>query len=149
LTIFSTTVDNVLPFRQFIAFRFLSGLGGGAPLAIGAGVLSDLWRPEERGRAAALYSLGPLLGPGKLNSRLFLDTADVASLYSYWTGLRSMGRRETAERWIQVDFLLDDNLLGSRSRSRSLSPSGDLSSRPVGATSRKTQEVNELAQNER
>ncbi|GAA6062213.1 hypothetical protein JCM10212_006448 [Sporobolomyces blumeae] len=48
---------------QFIAFRFLSGLGGGAPLAIGAGVLSDLWKPEERGKAAALYSLGPLLGP--------------------------------------------------------------------------------------
>lgn len=48
---------------QFIAFRFISGLGGGAPLSIGAGVLSDLWRPEERGRGAALYSLGPLLGP--------------------------------------------------------------------------------------
>ncbi|CEQ40474.1 SPOSA6832_02101 [Sporobolomyces salmonicolor] len=48
---------------QFIAFRFMAGLGGGAPLSIGAGVLSDLWRPEERGKSAALYSLGPLLGP--------------------------------------------------------------------------------------
>ncbi|GAA5974705.1 hypothetical protein JCM5350_001257 [Sporobolomyces pararoseus] len=48
---------------QFIAFRFLAGLGGGVPLAIGAGVLSDLWRPEERGRSAALYSLAPLVGP--------------------------------------------------------------------------------------
>ncbi|BGP14908.1 hypothetical protein JCM10213_003735 [Rhodosporidiobolus nylandii] len=48
---------------QFIAFRFLAGFGGGAPLSIGAGVLSDLWRPEERGKGAALYSLGPLLGP--------------------------------------------------------------------------------------
>ncbi|BGP07027.1 hypothetical protein JCM10049v2_002857 [Rhodotorula toruloides] len=48
---------------QFIAFRFFAGFGGGAPLAIGAGVLSDLWRPEERGKGAALYSLGPLLGP--------------------------------------------------------------------------------------
>ncbi|GAA5874903.1 hypothetical protein JCM3774_006566 [Rhodotorula dairenensis] len=48
---------------QYIAFRFISGLGGGAPLSIGAGVLSDLWRPEERGRGAALYSLMPLLGP--------------------------------------------------------------------------------------
>lgn len=48
---------------QFIAFRFVSGLGGGAPLSIGAGVLSDLWRPEERGRGAALYSLSPLLAP--------------------------------------------------------------------------------------
>ncbi|GAA5893882.1 hypothetical protein JCM8208_001268 [Rhodotorula glutinis] len=47
----------------FIVFRFIGGLGGGAPLSVGAGVLSDLWRAEERGKGAALYSLGPLLGP--------------------------------------------------------------------------------------
>ncbi|KAF8876578.1 MFS polyamine transporter [Infundibulicybe gibba] len=49
--------------EQFIAFRFLSGLGGSAPLAVGGGVLGDTWRPEERGRAIAIYSLAPLLGP--------------------------------------------------------------------------------------
>ncbi|KAE8381504.1 major facilitator superfamily domain-containing protein [Aspergillus bertholletiae] len=48
---------------QMIAFRFLAGLGGSAPLAIGGGVLSDLFVPEERGRAIAIYSLAPLLGP--------------------------------------------------------------------------------------
>lgn len=48
---------------QLIAFRFLSGLGGSAPLGIGGGVLGDLWMPQERGRAMALYSLMPLLGP--------------------------------------------------------------------------------------
>jgi multidrug resistance protein len=48
---------------QMIAFRFLAGLGGSAPLAIGGGVLSDLFRPEERGRAISIYSLAPLLGP--------------------------------------------------------------------------------------
>ncbi|KAM0746254.1 MFS polyamine transporter [Meredithblackwellia eburnea MCA 4105] len=48
---------------QMLAFRFLAGLGGSAPLAIGAGVLGDLWKPEERGRATALYAIGPLLGP--------------------------------------------------------------------------------------
>ncbi|KAL9108727.1 MAG: hypothetical protein Q9227_006523 [Pyrenula ochraceoflavens] len=48
---------------QMIAFRFLSGLGGSGPLAIGAGVLGDLFRPEERGKAMAMYGLGPLLGP--------------------------------------------------------------------------------------
>lgn len=48
---------------QIIAFRFLSGLGGSAPLGIGGGVLGDLWMPQERGRAMALYSLMPLLGP--------------------------------------------------------------------------------------
>ncbi|PPQ70367.1 hypothetical protein CVT24_013142 [Panaeolus cyanescens] len=48
---------------QLIAFRFLAGLGGGAPLSIGGGVLGDTWHPEERGKAIAIYSLAPLLGP--------------------------------------------------------------------------------------
>ncbi|TDL17023.1 MFS polyamine transporter [Rickenella mellea] len=48
---------------QLIAFRFLAGLGGSAPLAIGGGVLGDLWAAHERGQAIALYSLAPLLGP--------------------------------------------------------------------------------------
>ncbi|EXV00990.1 MFS transporter [Metarhizium robertsii] len=48
---------------QMIAFRFLGGIGGSAPLAIGGGVLSDLFTAEERGRAISIYSLMPLLGP--------------------------------------------------------------------------------------
>ncbi|KAI1760316.1 MFS general substrate transporter [Hypoxylon sp. FL1150] len=48
---------------QLIAFRFLSGLGGSASLAIGGGVLSDLFIPEQRGKAMSMYSLAPLLGP--------------------------------------------------------------------------------------
>jgi multidrug resistance protein len=48
---------------ELIAFRFLSGLGGSAPLALGGGVLSDCYRAEERGRAISIYSLAPLLGP--------------------------------------------------------------------------------------
>ncbi len=48
---------------QLIAFRFLSGLGGSAPLALGGGVLSDCWRAEERGKSISIYSLAPLLGP--------------------------------------------------------------------------------------
>lgn len=46
-----------------IVFRFLSGVGGSAPLGIGGGVLGDVWLPQERGKAMALYSLMPLLGP--------------------------------------------------------------------------------------
>ncbi|KAF9221257.1 MFS general substrate transporter [Gyrodon lividus] len=49
--------------NQLLAFRFLAGLGGSAPLSIGGGVLGDCWRPEERGQAVALYSLAPLIGP--------------------------------------------------------------------------------------
>ncbi|KUJ19900.1 MFS multidrug transporter [Mollisia scopiformis] len=48
---------------QLTAFRLLSGFGGSAPLAIGGGLMSDLWQPEERGRALSIYTAGPLLGP--------------------------------------------------------------------------------------
>lgn len=48
---------------QLIAFRFLAGLGGSAPLAIGGGVLGDCFTPEQRGKSVAIYSLAPLLGP--------------------------------------------------------------------------------------
>jgi multidrug resistance protein len=48
---------------QMIIFRFLAGLGGSAPLALGGGVLSDLFPAEQRGRAVGIYSLAPLLGP--------------------------------------------------------------------------------------
>ncbi|KAH7884066.1 MFS polyamine transporter [Phlebopus sp. FC_14] len=48
---------------QLIAFRFLAGFGGSAPLSIAGGLIGDCWSPEERGQALALYSLAPLLGP--------------------------------------------------------------------------------------
>jgi multidrug resistance protein len=48
---------------QIIIFRFLAGIGGSAPLVIGGGVISDLFDPENRGRAISIYSLAPLMGP--------------------------------------------------------------------------------------
>ncbi|KAK0281963.1 hypothetical protein LTR35_007060 [Friedmanniomyces endolithicus] len=48
---------------QMLVFRFLAGLGGSAPLAIGGGILADCFRPEERGKAIGVYSLAPLIGP--------------------------------------------------------------------------------------
>lgn len=48
---------------QMLAFRFLAGLGGSAPLAIGGGLLSDTWSADQRGKAISIYSLAPLLGP--------------------------------------------------------------------------------------
>ncbi|TFK67773.1 MFS polyamine transporter [Pluteus cervinus] len=48
---------------EMIVFRFLAGLGGSAPLALGGGLLGDVWHPEQRGQAIAIYSLAPLLGP--------------------------------------------------------------------------------------
>jgi multidrug resistance protein len=48
---------------QMLAFRFFSGLGGSALLALGGGILSDTFDAEHRGQAIGLYSLAPLLGP--------------------------------------------------------------------------------------
>ncbi|MCO5565330.1 hypothetical protein L7F22_019003 [Adiantum nelumboides] len=50
-------------FDQIAAFRFLAGLGGAGPISVGGGALSDIWSADERGKAIALFSIGPLLGP--------------------------------------------------------------------------------------
>ncbi|EGO01812.1 hypothetical protein SERLA73DRAFT_177339 [Serpula lacrymans var. lacrymans S7.3] len=47
----------------FIAFRFLSGFAGSAPIACGGGCIGDLFSERDRASAMALYSLGPLIGP--------------------------------------------------------------------------------------
>jgi len=46
-----------------VVFRFLSGLSGSAPIAIGGGSVSDLFSERDRASAMALFSLGPLVGP--------------------------------------------------------------------------------------
>ncbi|ORY15542.1 membrane transporter [Clohesyomyces aquaticus] len=46
-----------------IIMRLLAGIGGSACLTIGSGVISDLFVPEQRGKAMAMYSLGILFGP--------------------------------------------------------------------------------------
>ncbi|THH12222.1 hypothetical protein EW145_g147 [Phellinidium pouzarii] len=46
-----------------IAFRFLSGLGGSAPVAIGGGVIGDMFAEHNRATAMAIFTLGPLIGP--------------------------------------------------------------------------------------
>jgi MFS family permease len=63
---------------ELTVLRFMAGLGGGAPLAvrispslvtndsslqIGGGLISDVWKPEDRGKALSLYLLAPILGP--------------------------------------------------------------------------------------
>lgn len=48
---------------QLCVFRFLCGLGGCAPLNVGAGCLADVWSDGQRLLAMAFYSMGPLMGP--------------------------------------------------------------------------------------
>ncbi|KAK0760461.1 hypothetical protein N5P37_006655 [Trichoderma harzianum] len=46
-----------------IFFRFMTGIGGSACQTIGGAVISDLFPVSERGRAMAVWMLGPLFGP--------------------------------------------------------------------------------------
>lgn len=48
---------------MLIAFRFLHGCVGVAPLTIGGGTIGDMMAVQERGRAMAIWSIGPLVGP--------------------------------------------------------------------------------------
>ncbi|KAJ1563697.1 hypothetical protein HK405_001110, partial [Cladochytrium tenue] len=61
--VFNLACGFATSYPQILAFRFLSGLGGSAPLAIGGGVLSDLFISEERGKAMSVYTIAPLVGP--------------------------------------------------------------------------------------
>ncbi|KAF2025363.1 MFS general substrate transporter [Setomelanomma holmii] len=45
-----------------IAARFLAGFGASSIYALAGGVLTDVWRPEQRGRSLSTYLLIPLLG---------------------------------------------------------------------------------------
>ncbi|ORX90394.1 MFS general substrate transporter [Basidiobolus meristosporus CBS 931.73] len=48
---------------MMISMRGVQAIGSSAVLAIGAGTISDIFEPSERGTAFGLYYLGPLLGP--------------------------------------------------------------------------------------
>lgn len=45
-----------------IVFRFFSGVGGSGCLTLGGGVIGDIFRPEERGFAMGIWTIGPLFG---------------------------------------------------------------------------------------
>ncbi|PWN34931.1 putative mfs-multidrug-resistance transporter [Meira miltonrushii] len=48
---------------QLMLLRFLSALGASAPMSIGGAVLTDMFAPDERGRAMTLFALAPQLAP--------------------------------------------------------------------------------------
>ncbi|KAK3369718.1 major facilitator superfamily domain-containing protein [Lasiosphaeria ovina] len=48
---------------SLIVFRFFTGVGGSGCLTLGAGVIADVFRTDERGFAIGIYTLGPLIGP--------------------------------------------------------------------------------------
>jgi multidrug resistance protein len=48
---------------MLIVMRVLGGGAAASVQAVGAGTISDVWEPKERGRAMGIFYLGPLLGP--------------------------------------------------------------------------------------
>ena len=54
-------VSNSLP--MLTGFRFLAGCAGSAALTIGGGTIADVMPAEKRGKAMAVFVMGPVLGP--------------------------------------------------------------------------------------
>ncbi|KAF4995609.1 hypothetical protein FGRMN_5000 [Fusarium graminum] len=48
---------------MFLVFRIICGCAASGPMTIGGGTVADLFPQEERGKAMALFTVGPLLGP--------------------------------------------------------------------------------------
>ena len=61
--IFTVACALATNMNMLIAFRFLCGLVGAGPIAIGGGTIADLTTLQQRGTAMSVWSLGPLLGP--------------------------------------------------------------------------------------
>ncbi|NTW56158.1 MAG: DHA2 family efflux MFS transporter permease subunit [Chlorobiaceae bacterium] len=52
--------DNIW---MLVIFRFLQGIGGGALLPTSQAILYETFKPEERGTATGIFSMGLVLGP--------------------------------------------------------------------------------------
>ncbi|KAK9459830.1 major facilitator superfamily domain-containing protein [Lipomyces oligophaga] len=63
LSVLNVGCSEATSVGMFIAFRTLSGILGCAGMVCGAGIISDMYPPEQTGRATALYLLGPIMGP--------------------------------------------------------------------------------------
>ncbi|KAJ5427413.1 MFS transporter [Penicillium cf. griseofulvum] len=48
---------------MFLVFRFIAGSAAAGPMSIGGGTVADVTVQEKRGKAMALFTMGPILGP--------------------------------------------------------------------------------------
>jgi EmrB/QacA subfamily drug resistance transporter len=102
--------------EQFILFRGLQGLGGGAIFPIALAVVADLYTPQERGKYlgffGAVFGLSSLVGPGL--GGLITDTVGwhwiffinipigMISLFILWRLLPAIRRPEAGQN---IDYL--------------------------------------------
>lgn len=64
---------------SLIVCRFFAGFFGSGCLAVGAGSAADIWRPERRAVASALFLVSPFLGPA-----VGPAVGGYASMYKGW-----------------------------------------------------------------
>jgi MFS family permease len=61
-TIFLIACGKSTSLGMLIAFRFLAGIPGSTPVTLGGATAADIFAPQQRGKAMAVWSLGPIIG---------------------------------------------------------------------------------------
>jgi DHA2 family multidrug resistance protein len=62
-TVASVLCGNSHTIWELVFFRFVQGIGGGALLATSQTILTEIFPPEKRGFASAMFGLGVIIGP--------------------------------------------------------------------------------------
>jgi DHA2 family multidrug resistance protein len=62
-TVASFLCGNATSIWELVFFRFIQGLGGGALLVTSQTIITEVYPPEKRGMAQALYGMGVIVGP--------------------------------------------------------------------------------------
>ncbi|KAM0613433.1 hypothetical protein ACHAP1_000391 [Verticillium nonalfalfae] len=72
-------------FGALCFLRFMAGFSFSPSLAVGAGTISDMFHPAQRGLPSTLFILMPFLGPGFGHILMFLRIALVRPLHMLFT----------------------------------------------------------------
>lgn len=48
---------------MFLVFRLIAGCAASGPMSVGGGTIADVTTPDQRGKAMAMFTIGPLIGP--------------------------------------------------------------------------------------
>lgn len=62
-TVSSFLCGNSTNIWELVFFRFIQGLGGGALLVTSQTIITEVYPPDKRGMAQALYGMGVIVGP--------------------------------------------------------------------------------------
>ena len=82
-TIASVLCGNATNIWELVFFRFIQGIGGGALLATSQTILTEIYPPQDRGKASAMYGIGVIMGPtlGPLMGGYIVDNFDWPMIF--------------------------------------------------------------------